>query len=180
MIQALFEIGLAAALATAIVMTSSQSAQAAGGVIGNLRGSVVEANTGAPVSGAAITAVSPSGAFRATSDARGFFAILQIPTDTYTVTISKASFLPQTISGVTVLGDQSQSIGIIRLAPEAKTIGKVSVVAHSASSAFQPSQTVDETTFSGRRVDQALGETGSTNFNQLVLSAPGVIQTAAG
>jgi hypothetical protein len=180
MSKTLLGIGLAAALATVIVMSTAQFAQAAGGVIGNLGGSVVEARTGAPISGASITAVSPSGAFRATSDARGFFAILQIPTDTYTLTVSKSGFLPQTISGVTVLGDQSQSVGIIRLSSEARTIGKVSVVAHTASSAFQPSQTVDETTFSGRRVDQALGEKGSTNFNQLVLSAPGVIETAAG
>jgi len=175
-----FDIGLAAALAASLLVTTVRTAEAAGGVIGNLGGSIVEAQTGAPVSGASITAISPSGTYRGTSDARGFFVILQMPTDTYAVTVSKTGFLPQSISGVTVLGDQSQSLGVVRLAAEAKTIGKVSVVAHAASSAFQPNQTVDETTFVGKRVDQALGEKGSTNFNQLVLSAPGVIQTSAG
>ncbi|HKW44291.1 MAG TPA: carboxypeptidase-like regulatory domain-containing protein, partial [Candidatus Eremiobacteraceae bacterium] len=141
MSKTLFDIGVAAALATVILLSAALPADAAGGVIGNLRGSVVVAQTGAPVSGATITAISPSGTYRGTTDARGYFAILQMPTDTYAVTVSKTGFLPQTVSGVTVLGDQSQSIGVIRLALEARTIGKVSVVARTASSAFQPNQT---------------------------------------
>ena len=157
MSKTLFDIGLAIALAAALLVTTVRSADAAGGVIGNLRGSVVDGQTGAPISGASITAIAPSGTYRGTTDVRGFFAILQMPTDTYTLTASKSGFLPQTISGVTVLGDQSQSVGVIRLAAEARTIGKVSVIAHAASSAFQPNQTVDETTFVGKRVDQALG-----------------------
>jgi hypothetical protein len=180
MSRTLFGVALALGVSAFALVGAMQPARAAGGVTGDLRGNVVDAKTAAPVGGASITAISVSGTYRGTTDARGFFAILQMPTDTYTLTISKNGFLPQSISGVTVLGDQSQSVGTIRLAAEAKTIGKVSVIAHAASSAFQPNQTVDETTFVGRRVDQALGEKGSTNFNQLVLSAPGVIQTAAG
>ncbi len=155
-------------------------ARAAGGVSGTLRGDVVDLQHGTAIAGAKITAVSPSGTYHTQTDSRGFFVLLQVPTDTYTLTIAKDGYLPLTISGVTVLGDQSQSVGTVKLEPSAKQLGSVKVVARSAASAFQPTQTVDETTFVGARVDQALGEKGSTNYNQLVLSAPGVIQTASG
>jgi len=155
-------------------------AHAAGGVSGTLRGNVIDQDHGNPVAGAKVTATAPSGTFRTQTDARGFFVLLQVPTDTYELTITKDGYIPQSIVGVTVLGDQTQSVGIVKLAPSAKQIGSVHVTAHSASSAFQPTQTVDESTFAGKRVDQALGETGSTNFTQLTLSAPGVIQTVSG
>jgi carboxypeptidase family protein len=159
---------------------AGRPANSAGGVSGALRGNIVDAQTNAALAGVAITAVSPSGNFHATTDAHGFFVLLQLPTDTYELSISKAGFQPQVLSGITILGDQTQSIGVIKMAPAVRTIGSVRVTAHSPSSAFQPTQTVDETTFVGKRVDQALGEAGSTNFQNLALSAPGVIATSAG
>ncbi len=162
------------------VLVSSTSVRAAGGVSGTLQGTVVDQSTGNPVAGAGITAVSPSGTFKTQTNAHGFFVLLQVPTDTYTITITKDGYLLQSIEGVTVLGDQTQSAGIIKLQGAAKQIGAVRVTAHAASSAFQPTQTVDETTFAGQRINQALGQEGSTNYNQLVLSAPGVIKTAQG
>ena len=57
MSKTLFDIGLAIALAAALLVTTVRSADAAGGVIGNLRGSVVDGQTGAPISGASITAI---------------------------------------------------------------------------------------------------------------------------
>jgi len=164
----------------AYLIIPSGRAFAAGGVTGTLRGNVVDQQTAHPLASVKITAVSVSGTYQTTTDARGFFVLLQVPTDTYTLTVAKDGYLIQSISGVTVLGDQSQSIGIIKLEPSVKQIGVVHATAHSAASAFQPTQTVDETTFVGKRVEQALGEKGSTDYNQLVLSAPGVIKTAAG
>ncbi|MBV8163088.1 MAG: TonB-dependent receptor [Candidatus Eremiobacteraeota bacterium] len=157
-----------------------QQALAAGGTTGSLRGTIVDEKTGAGIAGVAVTAVSPSEAHRTTTDSKGFFTLLQLPTDTYTVTLSKDGFIGQTISGVTVLGDQEQSLGTIKLQETEKTIGTVKVTAHPAASAFQPTQTTDSTTFVGARVDQALGEKGSTNFTQLTLSVPGVIKTVSG
>lgn len=155
-------------------------AQAAGGVTGTLRGSVVDEKTGAPLSAVSVVAVSGSGTYRAATDAHGFFVLLQLPTDTYDVSITKTGYTPQVLTGVTLLGDQTQSIGTVKLTPSVRTLGSVAVTAHSPSSAFQPTQTVDETTFVGKRVDQALGEAGSTNYNNLVLSAPGVIAVPSG
>lgn len=153
---------------------------AAGGVTGNLRGDVVDSQTNSPVVGARVTAISPSGSFYASTDAHGFFALLQLPTDTYTVTISKDGYVGQALTGITVLGDESQSIGTLRLVPSPKSLGSVHITGHSAASAFQPTQTTDETTFVGGRVDQALGEKGSTDYNKLVQSVPGVITTVNG
>jgi hypothetical protein len=164
----------------AYVLIATARVDAAGGVAGTLRGNVVDQETAHPIAGAKVTAVSISGTYQTTTDAKGFFVLLQVPTDTYTLTVTKDGYLIQSITGVTVLGDQSQSVGVVKLEPSVKQIGVVHATAHSAASAFQPSQTVDETTFAGKRVDQALGEKGSTDYNQLVLSAPGVIKTAAG
>jgi len=177
---ALVRFGMALLFIAALFSFLGRPAFAAGGVLGTLRGSVVDPQTNVGIGGVLITAVSGSGSFHSTTDAKGFFALLQLPTDTYTVTVSKNGYASQEISGVTVLGDQSQSVGVIKLSSAPKTIGQVRVVARGAASAFQPTQTVDETTFVGKRVDQALGEKGSTNFNQLVLSAPGVIANAEG
>ena len=146
---------------------------AAGGVTGTLRGTVVDQGDGKPISGAAVVAGAGSGVFRATTDAHGFFTILDVPPDTYTINISASGYIGVTLTGVTVYGDQVQSLGVTRLTKGLKTIAQVQ--SRNASSAFQPHQTIDVTTFQGQRVDQALGERGSTNMNQLVLSAPGVI-----
>ncbi|MBV9271791.1 MAG: TonB-dependent receptor, partial [Candidatus Eremiobacteraeota bacterium] len=151
-----------------------QFAFAAGGVTGTLRGTVFDQKTNAPVSGATIDAVSGSATYHARTDAKGFFTIFAVTPDTYVVHVSAAGYEAATISGVTVFGDQSQTIGAVHLVPGIRTIANVT--SRSASSAFQPHQTIDVTTFQGTRVDQALGERGSTNLNQLVLSAPGVIK----
>jgi hypothetical protein len=149
-------------------------AYAAGGVTGTLRGTVVDQADAKPIAGAAIDVISGSGTFHATSDAHGFFTLLDLPPDTYVVKINATGYEPVTLTGVTVFGDQTQTIGVAKLVKGLKTIANVQ--SRNASSAFQPHQTIDVTTFQGARVDQALGERGNTNENQLILSAPGVIK----
>ncbi len=165
--------GAAGLFVSAALSTLSVSpVWAAGGVLGTLRGNVVDQTTGALIGGAVVSVASGSGTFRQTTDARGFFAFVDLPADTYAVGIAARNYEPLVLRGVTVLGDGTQSIGVAKLLRGLRTIGKVST--RNASSAFQPNQTMDETTFQGARIDQALGETDSTNLNQLVLSAPGV------
>ena len=150
------------------------SAYAAGGVTGALRGTVVDQTTGKPVAGARVEVGALSGTYHATTDAHGFFAVLEVPPDTYVVQISANGYETVTLTGVTVYGDQTQTLGTVRLVHGLKTIANTQ--SRSSTSAYQPHQTIDVTTFQGQRVDQALGERGSTNMNQLVLSAPGVIK----
>ena len=164
----------AVALSVALFICGAAFAYAAGGVTGTLRGTVVDQADAKPIAGALVDAGAGSGIFHAKTDAHGFFTVLDLPPDTYTVRISANGYEPVTLTGVTVYGDQTQTIGIAKLAKGLKTIAQVQ--ARTSTSAFQPHQTIDVTTFQGARVDQALGEKGSTNMNQLVLSAPGVIK----
>ena len=107
------------------IASSVSAAHAAGGVTGNLRGNVVDSQTQSPIAAARVTAVGGSGNYHTSTDSHGFFALLQLPTDTYTVGISKDGYVPQVIAGVTVLGDESQSVGIIKLIPSPRSLGKV-------------------------------------------------------
>jgi hypothetical protein len=165
-------------LVCTLFLGSSIGVRAAGGLYGNLNGTVVDASSGAPIAAARVDVASPSGTFHAQTDAHGYFAFLQIPTDTYVLSVQKQGYQSSSLPGVLVFGDETQSAGTIRLAQSLKTIA----VVHSrgASSAYQPTQTIDATEFVGQRVNQALGENGSTNFNQLVQAAPGVTLTAPG
>jgi hypothetical protein len=150
---------------------------AVGGLSGNLNGTVVDNQTGAPLANVAVTAASPSGTYHATTDSHGFFNMLQLPVDTYTVSFEKTGYVRLPVAGVVVFGDEQNTVGTVRLQKGLKTIAQVR---SSAGSAYKPDQTLDETTFVGQRVDQALGQSGSTNYNQLALSAPGVMQTDTG
>src|SRR5579872_2821789 len=107
--RAYFRVFIALLLTGAFFLLQPLPSLGAGGVTGTLRGSVVDIQTNAPIGSVLITAVSGSGSYRATTDAHGFFALLQLPTDTYTVTASKNGYAAQVIQGITVLGDQSQS-----------------------------------------------------------------------
>ena len=170
-------IRIAAALAaTVFYVASSLPALAAGGVTGAVRGAVVDSQTGAPIAGANVSIHAESGTYNGVTDSHGAFAFLDVPPDTYTVQIMAKGYIGDNVTGVTVFGDETLQLGSIKLIKGLKTIG--SVQARNTNSAFQPHQTTDVTTFQGNRVDQALGEKGSTNFNQLVLSAPGVIQNS--
>ncbi len=157
-----------------VLFSLPQPVDAAGGVSGTLRGTVVDQTTGVPIAGATIAVNSESGKFRATTDSHGFFTLLELPPDTYVVKISAVAYVDTTLTGVTVFGDETETLGIVKLVKGLKTIANVR--SRGESSAFQPRQTIDVTTFQGSRIDQALGEKGSTNLNQLVLSAPGVIK----
>jgi hypothetical protein len=148
---------------------------AVGGVSGSVRGQVVDPASNAPIVGVAVTATSPSGSYKATTDAEGRFTLLQLPTDTYVLSFEKQGFEPSSLTGVTVLGDATVDIGKVTVAKSLRTIG--SVRARAATSAFQPSQTQDTYTVSGQRITQALGNDYDTNESQLLQSVPGVIPT---
>ena len=154
------------------------AAHAAGGQTGNLSGSVVDAQTKAPIAGATVAAVSPSGAYRSRSDARGFFSLLGIVVDTYTLSIEAQGYESLLQSGVTIIGDQTLGLGTVALQKRLRTIGRVR--ARSQSSAFQPSQTVDSVTISGSRVAQTTGKAASTDEQALILAAPGTSVTNTG
>src|SRR5579885_2239275 len=169
---------LAVALALSFVLSFPVPAFAAGGVQGNLTGTVQDASTGSPLSDVHVAAQSPSGSFTATTDAGGHFALLGLPADTYTVSFSKTGFDSISQPGVAVFGDQTNSVGVVRMNSSLKTI--VHVNARARNGAFQPTQTQDVTTISGQRITQALGNPASQNEQNLILAAPGAMLDSQG
>ncbi|MBV8282494.1 MAG: carboxypeptidase regulatory-like domain-containing protein, partial [Candidatus Eremiobacteraeota bacterium] len=152
---------IAALLAVAILALSTPAAFAAGGLYGSLSGTVLDSSTRAPIAGASITAKSPSASYSATTDGSGHFTILGVASDTYTVSATASGHDLVNIPGVTVFGDQSNSIGTVSLEPHLATIARVT--SRSASSAYQPTQTTDQYTINSAQIIQATGKAYSTN-----------------
>jgi Carboxypeptidase regulatory-like domain/TonB dependent receptor len=108
-----------------------QETWALAGVTGGLSGTVVDADTSAPVAGAQVTATSPSQATTATTDAAGHFAFLTLAPDTYTVSVSKAGFQETSVPGQVVFADTVQTVAV-RLPRALRTIAHVAATAPGA------------------------------------------------
>jgi hypothetical protein len=145
---------------------------AAGGLTGNLSGTVQDA-AGTPIANAAITLVSPSGTYKQTTDGRGHFNFLGVSVDTYTVSVEAKGFEAVSRAGLTITGDVTSDLGIVRLSKTADLRTLVTVNAHSQSSAFQPTQTVPQYTVSGSMLEAAQGKQASANETNVLLAAPG-------
>src|SRR5579883_579802 len=148
-------LALSIAFMLSMVFVSASPSFAAGGVQGNLTGSVIDETTGKPLADVRVSALSPSGSFNGTTDSGGHFTLLGLPADTYTVSFTKTGFDSISQPGVVVFGDETDSVGTIRMNSSLKTI--VHVNARARNGAFQPTQTQDVTTISGQRITQALG-----------------------
>src|SRR5579872_2649028 len=163
-------------LTLSLCVSSLSTAFAAGGVQGNLTGTVQDASTGKSIADVHVVAQAPSGAFGGNTDAAGHFTLLGLPADTYTVSFTKNGYDSVSQPGVAVFGDETNSVGVIRMNSSLRTI--VHVNARARSGAYQPTQTQDVTTISGQRITQALGSATNQNEQQLILAAPGAILDA--
>ncbi len=100
-----------------LLLWSIGSLPAKAGTTGGLNGRVVDAQTRLPVSGANVSAVSPSGSASATTNAQGAYALLSLAPDTYTLSVELAGYQTISQAGITVQADQTQVLGF--------TIGRV-------------------------------------------------------
>jgi hypothetical protein len=166
---------VAAVLAVAVLALSAPAAFAAGGTVGTLTGTIVDASSQQPIAGATVTVTSPGQKYTATTDASGKFGIVGIGVDTFGVTVTSPGHETLVVPGVTVIGDQSTSVGVLSLATRLTTIGRVQ--ARSISNAFQPTQTTDSYTINQSQILQSTGKAYSTNENSALLSVPGVTLT---
>ncbi len=135
---------------------------------------MVEAGTGAVVAGATVNVTSPSQQATTTTDASGGYAFISLDPDTYTVSVSKAGYDPQTQPGINVVADQSANANFT-LARALKTI------AHTTSKSVQSlvhsgvTSDVYSVGPSGQKASQALGGAGSMmQAYGAISSAPGV------
>src|SRR5437660_11057840 len=63
---------------------------------GQITGRINDATTNSPIAGAAITAVSPSGIYKAVSGANGYYAIVNVYPDTYRLTATASGYQTNT------------------------------------------------------------------------------------
>src|SRR5579872_5809637 len=165
---------LCVAVVLSLALSSVMPAFAAGGIQGNLSGTVVDYTTQKPLADVHVTAKSPSGTFSASTDGGGHFTLLGLPPDTYTVDFALNGYAPLSVPGIAVFGDMNNSAGTVSMTKEMKTIARITSRARNG--AFQPTQTQDTTTISGARITQALGNAQSTNEQNLILAAPGAVE----
>jgi hypothetical protein len=144
---------------------------------GQIIGTVVDVKSKAPIAGAKIDAVSPSGTVMATSDAKGHFAIAGVVLDTYTISVEATGFEPYLLQGATVTSDEAYRI-TAELTRGLRTIGVIR--ARGITSAFQPQQTVDRYTVNSAGIDQLLGKSFDTNGTQLLSELPSVTVDRSG
>src|SRR5215469_16150170 len=84
-----------------------QETWALAGTTGRLSGTVLTV-TGTPIAGAVIKVSSPAPSVNTTTDATGAFTFISLAPDTYTVSVEKQGFQPQSVAGVTVFADATQ------------------------------------------------------------------------
>jgi hypothetical protein len=160
------------ALVVLIVVAMPSLARA--GTTGTLRGRVLDAATHAPIAGAAITAASPSQSAQTLSDAGGAFSFISLQPDTYTVSVSKSGFEPQSQPGITIVADQAATV-TLALQPALRTIARTT--SRSVQSLVHSGVTSDVFSINsaGQKAASTLSGSGSlTQAYGAIASAPGV------
>jgi outer membrane receptor protein involved in Fe transport len=164
----------AAALIVALLFVFGQATRTLAGTTGSLSGTVLDASTNAPIGSAVVNATSPSQVARTSTDANGKFTFASLAPDTYSVSVEKAGFQTQSITGITVQADQTQTYTVSL--PKALTeIGRVG--ARRGNDLIKPGTTVDvySVTPAQQQAASALGGGGALNSAySAIASVPGV------
>jgi hypothetical protein len=164
---------VAVLLLIAFVLQGTTSVLA--GTTGNISGSVVDPQSNQPVSGARVTATSPSQSATTTSDTTGRFSFLSLAPDTYTVSVAETSTRDAaSTSGVTVQADQSITVSLTQ-PTKLKQIG--SVTSRAAGALVKPGTTADVYSINAVTQDKASGVGGGGNLNSAwsaIATVPGV------
>ncbi|MBV8638238.1 MAG: TonB-dependent receptor [Candidatus Eremiobacteraeota bacterium] len=161
-----------------VAMFLCQVTWALAGTTGGLSGQVTD-ETGAPVAGAAVKAVSASQTASVTTDSSGHFNFLALAPDTYTVSAQKDGFSPIAEPGITVFADNNQTISI-RLAKALRTIAKVSATSAGSLVKGGVGQDVYNVTSSTITATNALGGGGNLNSAYSAISSVPGVQVPSG
>ena len=163
---------LPALLVTACLLTAVSVPNAAlAGTTGNITG-VVKDTSGKPVADVTVAAASLSQALSGTTDAHGYYSLVNLIPDTYTVSFQKTGYQSVSVPGITVLQDQSITVNQ-SLQTELKTIA--SVRASGTSNLVKPEQGSDVYTIGGAQLSSATNPVGSLEtIYQWMAVTPGV------
>jgi hypothetical protein len=157
-------------MALAIVLSASMTAPTlADTTTGNISGTVTA--NGQPVPNADVVAVAPSGRYTAKTDAKGFYGIVGVTPDTYSLTFSAAGYIAGTVNGVTVNPTLTATVNQA-LSTQLKTIGSTTSRS-SGVSAFQPQQPQDTYSVNANQIQTILGKSHAVSETNLIVSLPG-------
>jgi len=102
------------------------------GTTGNITG-VVKDPAGKPLADVKVAAAAPSQSLSGTTDAHGYYSLVNLIPDTYTLSFQKSGYLAASVPGVTVLQDQTVTVNE-QLQTELKTIANVTATGTSLGS----------------------------------------------
>ncbi len=143
---------------------------------GGIEGKVTDQN-GNPIGGVRVTAASPSQSARVTTGSNGFYSVLNLSPDTYSITASKDGFDTSTVSGITVQADQNTAADI-KMHPTVRTLGRITTTA--TASVVSKTITGDLYAVNSRAINNYQGAQGGaeTLYSQsgVVASLPGVVR----
>ncbi|MGA9242312.1 MAG: TonB-dependent receptor [Silvibacterium sp.] len=161
---------LLAVLAGAIL--ASHNAVGQGITTGSIAGSIADQQE-AVVSQASITAVETDShaTFKTVSGADGSFIFHDLPIGTYTLRVESGNFTPFVVNNVRVVAGVTTQLGVQRLTVGSST---TTVTVESTAPILEVTQAQVTTTFDSTAI-QSLPL--NTNFDNLALLAPGVVQT---
>ncbi len=164
---------VAVLLLIAFVLQGTTSVLA--GTTGVINGSVVDPQSNQPISGARVTAASPSQSATTTSDATGRFSFVSLNPDTYTVSTPATALRDAVnVSGVTVQADATVSVSLPQ-PTKLKVIG--SVTSRAASALVKPGTTADVYSINAVTQDKASAMGGGGTLNSAwsaISTVPGV------
>ena len=160
---------LLAALAGFVLV--SQNAIGQGITTGSIVGTIAD-QQGAVVPQASITAVqsTTNATFKTVSGADGLFAFHDLPIGEYALTVESGGFSPLNIKNIRVTAGVNADVGIQKLSIGATS----SIVVESTAPVLETTQAQVSTSFDSAAI-QSLPL--NTNFDNLALLAPGVVQT---
>jgi hypothetical protein len=161
---------LLAVLAGAIL--ASENVVAQGITTGSIAGTIADQQD-AVVPRAAITAVetASNAAFKTVSGADGSFVFHDLPIGTYTLRVESGSFTPFIVDNIRVIAGVTAQLGVQRLTVGVST---TSITVASTAPILEVTEAQVTTTFDSAAI-QSLPL--NTNFDNLALLAPGVVQT---
>jgi hypothetical protein len=159
----------------ALLSLTAFIAPARAGTTGSIGGTVLDAQSGAPIAAVRVTATSPSQTATVTTDRGGRFVFLALIPDTYSLTASKDNYQATQIFGISVFADQNQNVDI-HMQPAPKVLGTIAVTDRSAISPVRPGTGTDvySVNASMTKASATLGGGGDlNNAYSAIASMPG-------
>jgi len=159
--------------ALTLVALISQGTWVLAGTTGGMNGTVVDENS-APVQNALVTVASPSQVAHTSTDTNGKFNFLALIPDTYTLSVEKQGYESQSLTGVTVIADQNNSVNVATRRV-LRTIGRVT--SRAPSSLIKPGTVTDVYSISSTQQDKIASAGGGGGLNtawSALSTVPGV------